>query len=77
MYGLVCGYGFLVFLVFLVKTDNTAYQALVLVWLGCGNDISYFKFVFISIFKPASFRQLGQEVYITLMIKMVSLHLMV
>ena len=27
----------LVFLVFLVKTDNTAYQALVLVWLGCGN----------------------------------------
>ena len=27
---LVCG------LDFLVKTDNTAYQALVLVWLGCG-----------------------------------------
>ena len=23
---------------FMVKTDNTAYQALVLVWLGCGNS---------------------------------------
>ena len=32
MYGLV-GYGFM------VKTDNTAYQALVLVWLGCGKTI--------------------------------------
>ena len=26
---------------FMVKTDNTAYQALVLVWLWCGNIISY------------------------------------
>ena len=39
MYGLS---GFMVFMVlwFMVlwiKTDNTAYQALVLVWLGCGN----------------------------------------
>ena len=32
MYGLVCGLWFVV----VVKTDNTAYQALVLVWLGCG-----------------------------------------
>ena len=23
---------------FMVKTDNTAYQALVLVWLGCGKS---------------------------------------
>ena len=23
----------------MVKTDNTAYQALVLVWLGCGNKL--------------------------------------
>ena len=31
MYGLYGFYGFM------VKIDNTAYQALVLVWLGCGN----------------------------------------
>ena len=32
MYGLVSGSGWL-----WIKTDNTAYQALVLVWLWCGN----------------------------------------
>ena len=36
MYGLVCG---LWFFWFLVKTDNTAYQALVLVWLGCDKSL--------------------------------------
>ena len=34
MYGLVSGSGWMV----IVKTDNTAYQALVLVWLWCGKN---------------------------------------
>ena len=38
-------------LVFLVKTDNTAYQALVLVWLGCGKtNKTKISFVFLRIF---------------------------
>ena len=35
MYGLLV-YGFYGLW---IKTDNTAYQALVLVWLGCGNNV--------------------------------------
>ena len=38
MYGL-SGYCWL--LLVIVKTDNTAYQALVLVWLGCGNTTDW------------------------------------
>ena len=31
------------FMVFMVKTDNTAYQAMVLFWLGCGNNNQLFQ----------------------------------
>ena len=34
---------------FWIKTDNTAYQALVLVWLWCGNISFYFVKLLFSI----------------------------
>ena len=33
----------------LIKTDNTAYQALVLVWLGCGNYNKFWLPILIKI----------------------------
>ena len=48
MYGLVLVWVLVVVLVG-VKTDNTAYQALVLVWLGCGNRISQGRMLILAI----------------------------
>ena len=36
---------------FMVKTDNTAYQALVLVWLGCGKNWTWTLNSYLNIYK--------------------------
>ena len=48
-------------MVFLVKTDNTAYQALVLVWLGCGKFTPIFFLHIFSIYAKI----LGEKLFRT------------
>ena len=45
---------------FIVKTDNTAYQALVLVWLGCGNlQKTYKKYIHLLWLDPKTFNNIS------------------
>ena len=41
-----------------MKTDNTAYQALVLVWLGCGKNKITFVIEFVDAFRLMKMKDL-------------------